>query len=86
MKKVKQNNKILQFFIDVKTFVLCFLRKDCEYGIKKLLAIFTFFIVAYLAIFTEKNYYELLMFLAVLLGISSYDKRTWNANNIKNQQ
>lgn len=76
---------LLKLFADIKNFCLCFLRKDCQYSIKKLLAISTFILVAYLAIFTDKNYLELLGFCAVLLGISSYDKITWNKFNNNNE-
>jgi accessory gene regulator protein AgrB len=69
---------------NIYQWLMCFLRKDCQYSIKKLFAILTFVLVVYLAVFTLKNYYELLMFVSVLLGISSYDKRTWNANNSVN--
>lgn len=72
---------LLKSLVDVKNFCLCFLRKDCPYAIKRLLAISTFFLITYLAIFTDKDYIELLGFVAVLLGIASYDKITYNKFN-----
>ena len=71
----------MKYIIKFKDFFICFLSKDCPYSIKRLLALLTFILVAYLAVFTTKTYYELLAFSAVLLGISSYDKKTWVESN-----
>jgi hypothetical protein len=70
--------KIITFFTEIKEFILCFIKKDCIYSRKALLSFLTFNLIVYLAIFTEKDYYELIIFLSVLLGITSYDKVTWN--------
>lgn len=70
----------------LKDFILCFLRKDCEYSKKGLLTFLTFFLITYLAIFTDNSYYELLIFLSVLLGINSYDKGTWYKHNEKEEE
>ena len=79
-------NKILQFFINsyksVKWFLLCFLTKDCPYSLKKLLAILSFFIVAFLAIFTERldTLIAMLGFIASLLVLQSIDKYNYRKN------
>ena len=46
----------------------------CIYSIKKVLAVFTMALITYLAVFTVKDYYELLLFVASLLALRSYDK------------
>lgn len=57
-------------------FFLCILKGSCEYSIKKLLAILFSMLIFYVVIFTTKDYYELLLFVASLLAIRSYDKTT----------
>ncbi len=59
--------KILDFF-------LCFLRDDCQYSIKKILAIIFVGVAIYLMIWTDKSAYEALGFAAVLLGLRTYEK------------
>lgn len=66
----------MKFFKSILDFLLCFLRDDCPYSIKKLLTYVFSGIVIYLAIFTDKDYYQLLMFVGVLLGIRAYEKGT----------
>lgn len=44
------------------------------YSIKKFLSIIFSLLVIYLAIFTDKNYYDILLFIAGLLAIRSFDK------------
>lgn len=63
--------KIFKQLID---FILCFLRDDCPYSIKKLLTYVFSVLIFYLAIFTDKDYYQILMFVGVLLGIRAYEK------------
>jgi hypothetical protein len=46
-------------------------------SIKKVLSYLTFFLICYIAIYTDKNYGELIVFLGVLLGIRSYDKQKY---------
>ena len=72
---------IIEFFTNIYNWLMCFLTKDCKYSIKRLLALLTFNLIAYLAIFTDKSYLDLIGFIIVLLGISSYDKITWNKYN-----
>lgn len=55
-------------------FFLCMLREDCEYSIKKFLSYVFSGLVLYMAIFTDKDFYEVLAFIAVLLGIRSYER------------
>ena len=59
---------------NIGKFFLCMLRDDCKYSIKKFLVYIFSIVIIYLAIFTTKNYYELLTFIAVLLGIRSYER------------
>lgn len=70
----------------VMDFFGCMLQGDCIYSIKKFLAYITFILICYIAIFTTKDYTELLIFLGALLAIRSYDKITYNnkENNEKN--
>jgi len=72
--------KIKAFFSNIKEFLLCFLRGNCQYSIKKLLAFFFTGLVFYLAIFTDKNCVEFLVFLAALLGLREYSKYNYNKN------
>jgi len=58
----------------VLEFFGCMLKGSCEYSIKKFLAYIFTILICYLAVFTDKNYYELLLFLGALLAIRSYDK------------
>jgi hypothetical protein len=58
----------------IGNFILCFLREDCEYSIKKLLAYIFTGVSVYLILFTDKDYYEVLMFIGVLLGIRTYER------------
>lgn len=63
---MKYINKIIWFFE-------CLLMDKCIYSSKKLLAYGFSLLVIYLVIFTSKDYYELLIFITVLLGLRSYD-------------
>lgn len=80
-------NKILQFFINsyksFKWFILCFLTKDCPYSLKKLLAILSFLVVVFLAVFTERidTLIAMLGFIASLLGLQSIDKYNYRRLN-----
>jgi hypothetical protein len=63
-----------KFFKSILDFFLCFLRDDCQYSLKKVL-IFVFVGVAiYLIIWTDKSSYDVLGFVAVLLGLRTYEK------------
>lgn len=63
----------------------------CIYSSKKLLAYTFSSVVIYLALFTVKEYYELLIFITVLLGLRSYDTSKTNNgttpinNNVPNE-
>lgn len=59
--------KIIEFFT-------CLLKDDCKYSIKKFLTFIFTGLILYLAIFTDRDFYELLTFVAVLLGIRSYER------------
>ena len=58
----------------VKEFFLCMLRDDCQYSIKKFLVYIFSSLAIYLFIFTDRDLYDLLVFVAVLLGIRSYER------------
>ena len=77
---------ILSFFIKIYNWLMCFLTKDCPYSLKKLLAIFTFGIIAFVAIFTEKLdiLIAMISLLTALLGLQSVDKYNYIKN--KNTQ
>lgn len=63
-----------KFFKSILDFFLCFLRDDCAYSVKKVL-IFVFTGVAiYLIIWTDKSAYDVLGFVAVLLGLRTYER------------
>ena len=63
-----------QFFTNIRDFFLCMLREDCEYSIKKFLVYIFSALVGYVILFTDKDFYEILAFIAVLLGIRSYER------------
>jgi len=64
----------MNIFKKIGDFFLCMLREDCEYSIKKFLSYVFSALVLYMSIFTSKDFYEILMFVAVLLGIRSYER------------
>jgi uncharacterized membrane protein len=63
--------KILKKLVD---FFLCMLKEDCVYSIKKFLTYVFSLLVIYLILFTTKDYYQLLMFIGLLLGIRAYER------------
>jgi hypothetical protein len=73
------------FITNILTFTTCFLRKDCSYSLKRLLAVLFTALAIYLAIRDGVDSFQyfvaVLSFIAVLLGISSYDKKTFVNNN-----
>jgi len=76
--------KIIAYFTRMQNFLLCFLKGDCQYSIKKLLVILSFIVVVFLAVFTVKPYIDLLVFIAALLGIRSWDKMKYHQRNNQN--
>ena len=77
---------IKTFFSDVSWFLLCLLRGDCKYSIKKILVFLFSVLIVYLAIFTDKSYIDLLVFVAALLGIRSWDKMKYHERQENEQQ
>lgn len=79
---VKKFREIIQA---IYTWLMCFLTKNCPYSLKKLLAILSFFLVVFLAVFTEKldMMISMLGFIAALLGLQSIDKYNYGRNNQK---
>jgi len=75
---------IRSIFNRIGNFFLCFLRDDCVYSAKKLLVYIFSGVSIYLIIFTDKDYYQILVFIGLLLGIRSFEKfklRKPNTNN-----
>ena len=58
----------------IGNFFLCMLKEDCQYSIKKFLTYVFSVLVVYMVIFTDKEYYEILTFMAVLFGIRAWEK------------
>lgn len=61
-------------FKKIGNFFLCFLRDDCEFSLKKVLAIIFVGVSIYLMVWTDKSAYEALGFAAVLLGLRTYER------------
>jgi hypothetical protein len=74
----------MKYINKVIDFILCFLMDKCIYSSKKLLAYTFSLVVIYLALFTVKEYYELLIFITVLLGLRSYDTSKTNNGTASN--
>lgn len=53
---------------------LCLLRDNCSISIKKLFSVITMGLVIYLSIWTSRDLYDLLAFIAVLLGIRAWER------------
>jgi len=69
----------MSYFKDFLNFISCILHENCEYSIKKILAYTFTGLILYLAIFTDKNYYELLLFVGGLLGVRAFERvKLWN--------
>jgi hypothetical protein len=64
----------MNIFKQIGNFFLCFLRDDCIYSIKKLLVYIFTGVSVYLILFTDKDVYMVLSFIAVLLGIRAFEK------------
>lgn len=64
----------MNFFTKIINFLGCLLHENCEYSIKKILIYIFSILVIYLAIFTDKNFYEILIFIGALLGIRGYER------------
>ena len=73
--------KIKAYFLKWENFLLCFLKGDCKYSIKKLLVFLSFLLVATMAIITGSVSNELLVFILALLGIRSWDKMKYHQRN-----
>lgn len=64
----------MNIFKKIGSFLLCFLRDDCEFSLKKVLALIFVGVSIYLIIWTDKSAYEALGFAAVLLGLRTFEK------------
>jgi len=76
---------ILTLLKRIGDFFLCLLRDDCQYSIKKILTWIFSGVTVYLILFTDKDIYQLLMFLLALLGIRAFEKwKVQKPNFMKN--
>lgn len=64
----------MNFFRKIGGFLSCLLHENCEYSIKKILTYTFSALVIYLVIFTDKEYYDILIFVAGLLGFRMYER------------
>jgi len=64
----------MNFLKKIGDFFLCFLRDDCKYSVKKALIFIFTGIAIYLIIWTDKSAYDVLGFVAALLGLRTYEK------------
>jgi len=68
----------MNLFENISDFFGCILQESCKYSIKKILAYTFSILIIYLAIYTDKNYYELLVFVGVLVGVRTYERiQSW---------
>lgn len=75
----------MNFFKQIGNFFLCLLRDDCQYSIKKILTWIFSIVTVYVIIFTDKDVYQLLMFILALLGIRAFEKwKVQKPNFMKN--
>lgn len=71
----------MQALNKIVDFLLCLLRSNCEYSLKKWLAYWFTGLIFYLAIFQQNISTDLLLFLAALLGMREFSKKYPNQNN-----
>lgn len=64
----------MNIFSKIGNFFLCFLKDDCQYSVKKVLIFFFTGIAIYLIIWTDKSCYDVLGFVAALLGLRTYER------------
>lgn len=74
---------IMYILRKIGDFFLCLLRDDCQYSIKKILTWIFSGVTIYLILFTDKDIYQLLMFLLALLGIRAFEKWKVQRPNFK---
>lgn len=71
----------MNVFQKIGGFFSCLLQENCKYSIKKILAYIFSVLVVYLVVFTDKEYYEILIFVGALLGIRGYERvKLWGGN------
>lgn len=56
-------------------YFTCLLYENCDYSIKKCLIFIFTSLVIYTVIFTDKSYYDLLIFIGALVGVRFYEKK-----------
>ena len=72
----------MNFFRKIGSFLSCLLHENCEYSIKKILTYVFSALVIYLVIFTDKEYYDILIFVAGLLGFRMYERvKLWGGGS-----
>jgi len=71
----------MNFFRKIGDFFSCLLQENCVYSIKKILAYAFSILIIYMAIFTDKEYYDLLFFVGGLLGVRAYERvQLWKSS------
>jgi hypothetical protein len=53
---------------------MCLFEENCKYSIKKILTYAFSLLAFYVVIFTDREVYEILLFIAALLGIRGYER------------
>lgn len=53
---------------------MCLFQENCKYSIKKILTYAFSLLAFYVVIFTDREVYEILLFIAALLGIRGYER------------
>jgi hypothetical protein len=72
----------MNVFTKIGNFLSCLLHENCEYSIKKILTYTFSTLVIYLVIFTDKEYYDILIFVAGLLGFRMYERvKLWGGGS-----
>lgn len=69
---------------NIYQWLMCFLRADCQYSLKKIMSLMAFFLMAYLAIWTDRDLYDMIGLILALLSIRAWEKKNVD-NNTTNQ-
>ena len=64
----------MKFLNKIRDIISCLLHEHCEYSIKKILTYLFSVVTIYVIIFTDKDYYYLLGFITLLLGIRGWER------------
>lgn len=64
----------MNIFQKIGNVISCLLHENCEYSIKKILVYLFTGLAFYVVICTDREVYEILLFIAALLGIRGYER------------